>query len=648
MIKNPHFLVLFFFISQFCFSQNSKAIDSLIQVSKNPKNDSIQFLAFHKLSIHYFDSDLKKALYYNNLEFKLAKKHNSNLYFAKNHNIRGIIYDINGDLDSAFVSYQKALVYAKKANDKLLIASVYNNFGLLDWNKSNFLKAIQYYNKALRIFEEIAEKKGQSEALSNIGLVYQSFKDYKNAEKYLYKSLEIKKAIKDDYGLSVSYTNLGVLFDDLKNYDKAILNYKKAIEYKRILNDQRGIAIANNNLSQAYLNLDKNVEAEKCLLESIAITKKINATSLLAYAYIGITNVYIQNKNIKKAIESNDLATIYNAKIGDKLGLSGIFKQKEEIAVLQNNYKLAYNFSKKAMSISDTLRNKETQESVAEIENKYQVEKKEKELLESKAKLVQKDIETKQKTNQLIIASILALAFLIIGFLIYKQQKQKNQQQAQENDLKLAIEKIENQNKLQEQRLSISRDLHDNIGSQLTFIISSVDNVKYGFDITNEKLDNKLTNISSFAKDTILELRDTIWAMNSNEISYEDLEIRINNFIEKAKLSQENISFSFAIDENLKTKKLSSVEGMNVYRTIQEAINNAIKYAEADVISVIIKQRANQTAINIKDNGKGFDIETIEKGNGLNNMKKRIEEIEGKFDLISSNDGTKIEILINS
>ncbi len=645
-MKIPHFLVLFFFISQFCFSQNSQEIDSLIQISKNPKNDSIQFMAFHKLAFHFFDSDLKKALFYNNLEFKLAKKLNSNSYFGKSHNVRGIIYDINGNLDSAFVSYQKALVYAKKANDKILIASVYNNFGLLDWNKANFLKAIQYYNKALRIFEEINDKQGQSKALSNIGLVYQSFKDYKNAEKYLYKSLEIKKAIKDNYGLSVSYTNLGSLYDDFKNYDLAVINYKKAIGYKRILNDQRGIAIANNNLSQAYLSLDKNVEAEKCLLESIAITKKINATSLLAYAYIGITNVYIQNKDIKKAIESNNLATIYNSKIGDKLGLSSIFKQKEEIAVLENNFKEAYGFSKKALSISDTLRNKETQESVAEIENKYQVEKKEKELLESKAQLVQKEIETKQKNNQLIIASILALAFLIIGFLIYKQQKQKNQQIVQENQLKSAIAEIESQNKLQEQRLSISRDLHDNIGAQLTFIISSVDNVKYGFDITNQKLDDKLTNIYGFAKDTIVELRDTIWAMNSNEISFEDLEARINNYIEKAKVAQDNISFSFAIDTDLKNQKLTSVEGMNIYRTIQEAVNNSLKYANANIITINAKKVENQTKITIADNGKGFDIDEIEKGNGLNNMKKRIEEIGGKFSLTSGVDGTKIVVLI--
>ena len=134
--------------------------------------------------------------------------------------------------------------------------------------------------------------------------------------------------------------------------------------------------------------------------------------------------------------------------------------------------------------------------------------------------------------------------------------------------------------------------------------------------------------------------------MNHNEISYEDLEIRINNYIEKAKQSKDQISFSFAIEDVLKTKRLTSVEGMNIYRTIQEAINNAIKYANASIISVNVKEQDGQTKITISDNGSGFDTETTESGNGLQNMKKRIEEIGGKFVLSSSIEGTKIEVLV--
>ncbi|WP_310380129.1 ATP-binding protein, partial [Flavobacterium sp.] len=147
-------------------------------------------------------------------------------------------------------------------------------------------------------------------------------------------------------------------------------------------------------------------------------------------------------------------------------------------------------------------------------------------------------------------------------------------------------------------------------------------------------------------RETIVELRDTIWAMNSTEITYEDLETRINNYIEKAREARDEISFSFAIDDVLKSQKLTSVQGMNIYRTIQEAVNNAIKYANATIITINAKQEGNQTKITIQDNGIGFDLATIEKGNGLLNMQKRIDVIGGEFNLVSTSEGTKIVILL--
>lgn len=251
--------------------------------------------------------------------------------------------------------------------------------------------------------------------------------------------------------------------------------------------------------------------------------------------------------------------------------------------------------------------------------------------------------------EKLVLGDLVFMPLIILS--VYSFIVIKSAQQHKEAELNLATSLFENQNKLQEQRLRISRDLHDNIGAQLTFVISSVDNLKYEFDFENKKLDSKLNDISLFAKETIVELRDTVWAMNSDEISYEDLEIRINNYIEKAKLVQENISFSFAIEEKLKTQKLTSVQGMNIYRTIQEAVNNALKYANATVISINAKTFENQIKLTIQDNGIGFNVnkkmakELATTGNGLNNMKKRIEEIGGQISISSSNEGTIIEIL---
>lgn len=241
--------------------------------------------------------------------------------------------------------------------------------------------------------------------------------------------------------------------------------------------------------------------------------------------------------------------------------------------------------------------------------------------------------------GDLVIVPLIIL--IIYSFIIIQSA-----QQHKEAELKYVLSQVETQNKLLQQRLSISRDLHDNIGSQLSFIISSVDTVKYAYAKQDDILENKLTNISNFAKDTIVELRDTVWALNSNQLLFEDLQSRITNFIEKANLSDEKIEFSFMIDEDVKIQKLSSVQGMHVYRTIQEAVHNAVKHAKATAISICIENNKTKKTITITDNGIGFDFLAVEKGNGLNNMKKRMEQIGGSFDLFSDNKGTRIEVLI--
>ncbi len=125
---------------------------------------------------------------------------------------------------------------------------------------------------------------------------------------------------------------------------------------------------------------------------------------------------------------------------------------------------------------------------------------------------------------------------------------------------------------------------------------------------------------------------------------FEDLEMRVNDFIAKAKMSNEAIQFSFVIDEKLRAKKLSSIEGMNIYRVLQEAVHNAFKHAQARQITIAVSEKENQLLITIQDDGIGFDSATIVKGNGLNNMKKRIQQIGGQFILNSNSQGTKVEI----
>ena len=135
------------------------------------------------------------------------------------------------------------------------------------------------------------------------------------------------------------------------------------------------------------------------------------------------------------------------------------------------------------------------------------------------------------------------------------------------------------------------------------------------------------------------------WVMNKADFTMEDLSSRIFNFVEQAQSANQNILFNFSIDENLKNKKFSSVVGVNLYRTIQESVNNAMKYANASHIIINAEKFQEGLKIEIKDDGKGFDTENVDVGNGLLNMKKRMEEIGGNFSINSEiGKGTSVNV----
>jgi signal transduction histidine kinase len=354
--------------------------------------------------------------------------------------------------------------------------------------------------------------------------------------------------------------------------------------------------------------------------------------------YNNIATVYMDMKKFDLAQSYNDEALKLAEKSGNLEELLHIYETYSLIHSSKKDFKKAYDYHKLYAKTKDSLLNIDNLKAVEEINTKYQTAEKEKQLL-------QKEVETKKKTTTIIILSLLAVFISIVGFLIYRQQRLKNTQQKQEFELQTAIAQIESQNKLHEQRLSISRDLHDNIGAQLTFIISSVENLKFGFPTMDISVKNHLSRISDFTKTTIVELRDTIWAMNANEFTFDDLSSRIYNFIEKAQTAKEKTAFKFTIDENLKAITFSSLEGINLYRTIQEAVNNAIKYADATQITVQVSKVPKGITIEISDNGKGFDLTQTELGNGIINMQKRIEEINGVFKIQSEvSKGTQLFI----
>lgn len=638
----------------YCFSTQNDMLKKLFLLIFIICNGEFSAQTLQKvLGAAYLSKTQDSSDYYFNKAKKLIKTEADEGEYLFCKNARHLDY---GNQDSSAYYGKLAIQKLKGLPTKNSLLTTYYNLGKLYKKRGEYDKAINISIEALRIAESIKNDGWIASFHQMLSLSYHDFENYPKGVFYGKKALAyFLSQEKPNQNKIYSVLNaIAINYDDWGKPSEALRYHNLVFKYIKG-KDTLGINSTYNNIGNTYIKIKKFQEAEKWIKRAVKITDynfKNNGDDNYydydqATHYTNLATIACELNDFDKAEKMFVLAKKHaqkskNAeKMRDYLFQVSVFNKKRKdltkIVASQEEY----------IKLRDSVFNSERTQSVAEMEAKYQTEKKEKELLLAKNKLIQKEAETKKKNLWLIIASLIAGFVALIGYLFVRQQKARNSQQKQEFELRTAMNKIESQNELQEQRLSISRDLHDNIGSQLTFVISSIENLKFGIGDSNPKAQTKLSQISDFTKSTIIELRDTIWAMNTNEIVFDDLRVRILNFLNNAKIAKENIDFKFTIEEKLKDIKLTSLIWVNIYRTTQEAVNNAIKYADATKISVAINEVENHIQICIKDNGKGFDFNEVSKGNGLFNMEKRITAIEGKLSINSIvNEGTTIQILI--
>lgn len=635
------YLLVLFVIANLAYAQEFSAstTDSINTILKG-KSTKERCDYFLKNSEIFSNTNINLSYLFAKKALNEALKSNDNALVALTYNSLGNVHQYRADSDSALIFHSKALQYRRIIRDSVGISDSYNNIGIAYDTKGDFENALKNYFKALKIYEIKKDDEKTAMTLTNIGIVYKAQKEYKKSYYYYKRANVIYTKIKSDFGMTATWGNLGGILINFKDYDKSIVYSTLAREGYTKLGYKRYVAYPISNIAVAYDSLHRFKEANKNYIESIALHQEFENDFEVANISSAYANCLIKQKRYEESISFGEKALKYakiaNANFIEVCAIDNLAKAYGKLGVFEK----AYYYSALHKSGMDDLFKAEKTKAVFELEAKYENEKKSKLLLQ-----IQNKIE--RRNTVVLILSLLIFSVALISYLIYRQQKIKSKQKDQEFELKSAIAAIAAQNKMQDQRIQISRDLHDNIGAQLTFIISSINNLTHVFDLKNSGLEDKLEQISKFTKSTIIELRDTIWAMNTKDISVEDLKLRIYNFIEKAKLAEGKINFKFEIDSKLSTAVFSSVDGMNIYRVVQEALHNSIKHAEATEIAVEFKKHNDLIIIKITDNGKGFDINAVNLGNGMYNMKKRIKEIHGVI-LIESeaNQGTTIQINI--
>lgn len=625
------------------YAQNAPAIIEKLKTElKTNPDEKRTAVIYSDLTWYYSTVCIDSALVYGQSAIQASQSLGDSTLIAQVFSDIGAVYFRKGDFENSKFNYLIAQKIRKARKDNKGLAKISNNLASIYEKTQQYKAAMTAFLEALEYFESVDDQKTIHVIKGNIGLIMLKVKNYDKAFGYINDAVKYQEANNSDEELCISCLNLGNVYLQLKDTANALKMYEKSIKACTTVGNKKGISSGYNNIAAIKSEQKKSKTALALYEKSQKAREELNSDLDKANFDFNMAKEYIENKNYKtaKALLLNAEKIFDKTKSNHNLQLN--YKSLIDVYAHLNQPDSVNFYAKKLMLLNAVLLESSVLKETAELETKYQTVKKEKLLL-------QKENEAREQQALLIKISVIAFLIALLGIIVYRQQRTKRKQEAREFELKSEIAEIETQNMLQEQRISISRDLHDNIGSHLTFIISSINNLMYKYKNQNDALFEQLKKIESFAAETIAELRDTIWAMDVVNFQFEDLKTRLINFIEKQRAVNPDFSIEFEVDEKLYEPTLNSFAGITIYRIIQESTNNTLKHSKATKLTISINLKNESLHIQLKDNGIGFDMESCNRGHGLYNMEKRCQELNGDINIQSElGKGTTIILSFNT
>lgn len=501
---------------------------------------------------------------------------------------------------------------------------------------------------------------------------YFNVSQYEKAAMLCQKEIIVAKKNNLSFNEATLYRYLGNTYYHLKQTDKATLYWKQCLSIANKFGYNDLLKHCYHNLGSIMLESNQNNSlAESYFLKAIEYGKKSPSTkqSNLANNYRLLATTYDVTGNYKKADSlfniANDIYKLYN----DSFGLAEILVFRARLNLSMNNLKEASELSKASITISRRLKNKDyiqtalsiaqkiqlqlgnykeaylTQTEILNIEIEKHAQNQKKEIAESEAKFKVAELKIKQELADVqkeqtkrIYITVFLLVFLVVIFFIvlYYQKKIAIKEQA------LNLKSMQNIYEAEEkERTRIAKDLHDNMGAYATSMLAQIDVLE---NTTNDIKDDKLNDLRNDAEFIMATLRETIWILKTKNITANQLFDLLKTYTNKHLVK--NLNISVVYHEDISTVKLlSPTVSLNLYRIIQEIVQNIIKHAHATQI-IFKLSSSNNVEIEISDNGVGFNYMALQRKSGLDNIEFRANEINYHINIISEpNLGTTIKIV---
>jgi two-component system NarL family sensor kinase len=536
-----------------------------------------------------------------------------------------------GLIDSSLnVANQCLQILPGKAEDCVLQANLLNQKGRCYMRKNQYKEAIDMGHQVIDKAEKGKDILLQIKGKTLIGWAYLEIGQTNEALNWHLKALRTTNdtTLLEKYG--ILFANLALNYRGLGKTDSSLYYISKAINYSR--ENENLFALSNSLAIQAqlYTTSGKSQLAEAPLKEVVAIRKLIGDPFYIVSDMAQLGLYYAHNKQPEKGIaicrEGIIIATQY--KLDTKLFFL--------YSTLAENYKAAGNADKYAevltqiISLKDSIYQINSAEAIAEMQTKYEVQKKENTIIQQKYDLTKKNF---------FIYSIAALLIftLLFGYIFFRNRK-KNQALKMQA-LEMEQKKITTQAVMQaeeDERKRIAGDLHDSVAQKMVVAKLNLEALANHLNELDEPQKKIYNNITSLLEESTVEVRNLSHSMMPHAFSVLGFASTIEELLNKIETPELKIHFSAEGD----FMNINENTTLMIYRIIQECVQNVLKHANATKLDVAMINENNEIDVIIEDNGIGFNTNNADlaEGNGMKNIRSRIQYLNGTLD-INSNPG---------
>tara|TARA_B100000809_G_scaffold266595_1_gene330123 strand:+ start:2112 stop:4220 length:2109 start_codon:yes stop_codon:yes gene_type:complete len=389
------------------------------------------------------------------------------------------------------------LIYVKSTPDNLVKAKIYN---ALCWKyfSTDPPESMKYAEMQYLLVEKLTNKEAVLYAYDNMAWLYNGFSDYEASIKFMLKALKVKESYGDSAGVSISLSGLASNYFKLNNFVLALNYFEQSLKIEQLAGRELLVAAAFANIGLCYVNLGEIDKGLKTYLKVVDFYEKNDNEIEAASTYGNIGLIYLDKRKdydkalfyLKKAekyhkqvqnvsslasicgslsklyVAQNDFenALIYGEKAVKNANLSksksGVMAANDGLAFAyykNKNYKLAYDHFKIAYDVKDTIFNFNSAQQIADMQTKYDTEKKEAHnlLLIIESELDKAKIE-KKNTQQNLLLIVLILILFVVAYVIYSLQQKKKTNKL----LLIKNDEISNQKEIIEEK---NKDITDSI-----------------------------------------------------------------------------------------------------------------------------------------------------------------------------------------